>query len=98
MDFAPAERVIRVLEQLIEWRGKPQALRCDNGPEYVSAALTTWAEQRVIRLEYIQPGKPQQNAYIEALQPDGAIRLAGTVPVHHDRRGTGVCHPLALDL
>jgi putative transposase len=65
-DFSlPAERVIRVLDQLIEWRGKPQALRCDNGPEYVSAALTTWAEQRGIRLEYIQPGKPQQNAYIE---------------------------------
>jgi putative transposase len=66
VDFSlPAERVIRVLDQLIEWRGKPQALRCDNGPEYVSAALTTWAEQRGIRLEYIQPGKPQQNAYIE---------------------------------
>ena len=36
-DFSlPAERVIRSLEQLIEWRGKPQAIRCDNGPEYVS--------------------------------------------------------------
>lgn len=66
VDFSlPAERVIRVLDQLIEWRGKPQALRCDNGPEYVSAALTNWAEQRDIRIEYIQPGKPQQNAYIE---------------------------------
>jgi len=66
VDFSlPAERVIRVLEQLIEWRGQPQALRCDNGPEYVSAALTTWAERRGIRLDYIQPGKPQQNAYIE---------------------------------
>lgn len=66
-DFSlPAERVIRVLDQLIEWRGKPQALRCDNGlPEYVSAALMNWAEQRGIRLDYIQPGKPQQNAYIE---------------------------------
>ena len=66
VDFSlPAERVIRALDQLIEWRGKPQALRCDNGPEYVSAALTNWSEQRGIRLEYIQPGKPQQNAYIE---------------------------------
>jgi len=61
----PAQRVIRALEQVIEWRGKPRAIRCDNGPEYISAALTQWAEKRRIRLDYIQPGKPQQNAYIE---------------------------------
>ena len=66
VDFSlPAERVIRALEQIIEWRGKPQALRCDNGPEYVSVALQAWAERRQIRLDYIQPGKPQQNAYVE---------------------------------
>ena len=66
VDFSlPAERVIRALNQLIEWRGKPQSLRCDNGPEYVSAALTNWAEEQKIRIEYIQPGKPLQNAYIE---------------------------------
>lgn len=66
VDFSlPAERVIRSLEQIIEWRGRPKALRCDNGPEYVSVALATWAEQQGIRIEYIQPGKPQQNAYIE---------------------------------
>ena len=61
----PSERVIRALEQIIEWRGKPKVLRCDNGPEYVSAALSIWALRHGIRLEYIQPGKPQQNAYIE---------------------------------
>jgi putative transposase len=61
----PAQRVVRALEQVIEWRGKPQAIRCDNGPEYISATLTAWAEHKGIRLEYIQPGKPQQNAYIE---------------------------------
>ena len=66
VDFSlPAERVIRSLERIIEWRGKPALLRCDNGPEYISAALRTWAEQRDIRLMYIQPGKPQQNAYVE---------------------------------
>ena len=66
VDFSlPAERVIRVLDQVIEWRGKPLALRCDNGPEYVSAALATWAAKQGIRLEHIQPGNPQQNAYIE---------------------------------
>ena len=65
-DFAlPAERVIRSLEQLIEWRGKPQAIRCDNGPEYVSHKLIAWAKKQRIDINYIQPGKPQQNAYVE---------------------------------
>ena len=66
VDFSlPAERVIRSLEQIIEWRGQPRAIRCDNGPEYVSGTLQVWAENRGIRVDYIQPGKPQQNAYVE---------------------------------
>lgn len=66
IDFSvPAERVIRSLEQIIEWRGKPLAIRCDNGPEYISDLLRGWAEKRAIRVEYIQPGRPQQNAYVE---------------------------------
>lgn len=66
VDFSlPAERVIRTLDQIIEWRGKPHALRCDNGPEYISTTLQAWATEHDIRLQYIQPGKPQQNAYIE---------------------------------
>ena len=66
VDFSlPADRVVRTLNQIIEWRGKPKAIRCDNGPEYVSKTLQTWAANQKIRLEYIQPGKPQQNAYIE---------------------------------
>src|SRR5690606_34826170 len=66
VDFSlPAERVIRTLSQIIEWRGRPDMIRCDNGPEYISAALQAWAEQCGIRIAYIQPGKPQQNAYVE---------------------------------
>lgn len=61
----PASRVKRVLEQVIEWRGKPAAIRCDNGPEYISEELKQWAQQKRIALRYIQPGNPQQNAYIE---------------------------------
>jgi putative transposase len=61
----PAARVIRALEQIIEWRGKPKRLRCDNGPEYISGALKQWAAEQHITLCYIQPGNPQQNAYIE---------------------------------
>lgn len=66
VDFSlPSERVVRVLNQVIGWRGRPDAIRVDNGPEYVSATLQVWAAQCGIRLMYIQPGKPQQNAYIE---------------------------------
>lgn len=61
----PSARVIRALEQVIEWRGKPAALRCDNGPEYISGQMIEWANQNQITLLYIQPGKPTQNAYIE---------------------------------
>lgn len=61
----PAMRVMRSLNQIIEWRGKPETIRVDNGPEYVSGLLMQWAEKRGIAIEYIQPGKPQQNAYIE---------------------------------
>jgi len=61
----PSLRVIRSLEQIIEWRGKPDALRCDNGPEYISQKLIDWANKQQISLLYIQPGKPTQNAYIE---------------------------------
>ena len=65
-DFSlPTQRVIRSLERIIEWRGKPKIIRCDNGPEYISYALQNWAKKQKIKLEYIQPGKPQQNAYIE---------------------------------
>ncbi len=66
IDFSlPAERVERTLDQIIEWRGCPKEIRCDNGPEYISAKLQNWAKRRGIRLRYIQPGKPQQNGYIE---------------------------------
>ena len=61
----PSARVIRSLEQIIEWRGKPLAIRCDNGPEYISQTLKDWTMKHHITLLYIQPGKPTQNAYIE---------------------------------
>ena len=61
----PSERVIRSLEQIIEWRGQPSAIRLDNGPEYISQLLIDWANGKQITLMYIQPGKPTQNAYIE---------------------------------
>lgn len=66
IDFSlPAERVVRTLEQIIEWLGSPKEIRCDNGPEYISIRLQSWAKRKGIRLTYIQPGKPQQNSYVE---------------------------------
>lgn len=66
VDFSlPSERVIRVLDQVIAWRGKPQVIRSDNGPEYISLKIQEWAKHRGIQLQYTQPGNPQQNAYVE---------------------------------
>jgi putative transposase len=61
----PAARVVRVLDQLIEMHGVPASIRCDNGPEFTSSRFADWCEERKIEIRYIQPGKPDQNAYIE---------------------------------
>jgi putative transposase len=53
------------MEQLIEMHGKPQALRLDNGPELTSVVFTEWCASRGIETRFIQPGKPDQNAFIE---------------------------------
>ncbi len=50
IDFSlPSERVIRALKQIIAWRGKQQVIRCDNGPENISARIQCWAKQWGIR-------------------------------------------------
>ena len=61
----PAERVLRVLDQVTAWRGQPQAIRLDNGPEFLADRFASWCADRGIALRYIQPGKPNQNAFIE---------------------------------
>jgi putative transposase len=66
IDFSlPRARVVRALEHIIGWRGKPMAIRCNDSPEYLSEAITQWAMTRGIAPNYIQPGKPQQNTYVE---------------------------------
>lgn len=61
----PAARVIRVLERISAWRGYPAKIRMDNGPEFIAVALADWAEQHLVELEFIEPGKPMQNGFIE---------------------------------
>jgi len=61
----PSVRVIRLLEELVLLHGKPAALRVDNGPELTAEAFAEWCRAQEIEIRYIQPGKPDQNAYIE---------------------------------
>lgn len=60
-----AQRVIRTLNRIIERQGKPFAIRVDNGPEFTAIAFTLWAKEQGIAIQYIQPGKPMQNGFIE---------------------------------
>lgn len=67
VDFSlPAERVARVLDRAAARYGWPKTIVVDNGPEFTSRALDQWAFERGIHLDFIEPGKPVQNAYIES--------------------------------
>lgn len=61
----PAQRVVRVLDRIVANRGYPLKMRMDNGPELVSLALAQWAEEHGVMMEFIKPGKPTQNTFIE---------------------------------
>ena len=61
----PSQRVIRELETLAEWRGRPDTIRSDNGPEFISEALSQWRKKCGVEWVFIQPGKPTQNSLIE---------------------------------
>jgi len=61
-----ADRVVSVLEELVEWRGAPSAIRCDNGPELVAEGLKDWCRFEDVATSYIEPGAPWQNAYVES--------------------------------
>jgi len=61
----PSRRVVRVLDRIAEWRGLPAKLRFDNGPEFTAIAVADWAEANGVELEFIKPGKPMQNGFVE---------------------------------
>ncbi len=58
-------RVVRVMNQLVEVYGKPQAIRLDNGPELTADTFVDGAKEHDVKLLFIQPGKPNQNAFVE---------------------------------
>ena len=68
----PARRLVRILQRLIEQRGVPANIRCDNGPEFISLLLAQWCNDHKITIQFIQPGKPTQNAYVES--KNGSMR------------------------
>jgi putative transposase len=65
-------RVARELDRIIAWRGRPDAVTSDNGTELTSNAILKWADDRCVGWQYIQPGKPQQNAFSESF--NGRLR------------------------
>ena len=65
-------RVIRELDRLIAERGKPKMIVSDNGTEFTSNAILTWAEKNGVEWHYIAPGKPMQNGFIESF--NGRLR------------------------
>ena len=65
-------RVRRVLDRIAAERGVPEVMVTDNGPEFRGRALAAWSEQHGVRLQFIQPGKPVQNAYVESF--NGRLR------------------------
>lgn len=65
-------RVVRVLDRLAFLRGLPEAITIDNGPEFTSNALDEWAYRNNVKLDFIRPGKPIENAYIESF--NGKLR------------------------
>jgi putative transposase len=86
----PAARVKRVLEEVIAWRGRPAQIRTDNRPEFIAAELFDWCEAQQIHLQYIQPGKPTQNA----LWTDDAerqVRLSASTAVSRETYWMHTC-------
>ena len=65
-------RVVRVLDRLAEIRGLPEVITVDNGPEFAGKTLDAWAYRRGVRLDFIRPGKPVENAFIESF--NGRLR------------------------
>jgi len=103
IDFSiSGARVVRVLEQLCEWHGKPATIRSDNGPEFRSEAVQKWASTNGVAWHFIEPGCPAQNAYVERFNGtfrvevldanrfqtlgDARAQIAHWIPIYNEQR------------
>jgi putative transposase len=85
----PGLRVTRVLDRLAETRGLPRTIVCDNGPEFTGRDLDRWAYRRGVRIHFIDPGKPIQNAFVESFNGkfrDECLSEHWFVDIHDARR------------
>lgn len=83
------QRVTRVLERVALTRGLPEVITVDNGPEFISKALDAWAYANGVKLNFIQPGKPTQNCYIESFNGkfrDECLDEHVFVSLHHAQK------------
>jgi putative transposase len=82
-------RVTRTLSEISRWGGLPEIIRVDNGPEFISNAMDAWAYQRGIKLQFIRPGKPVENAYVESFNGrlrDECLNENWFMSIEHARR------------
>jgi transposase InsO family protein len=89
-----------VLEELAHLTGLPQVLVMDNGPEFTSKAMLCWAEQRGVKLHFIDPDKPAQNAYIESFNGkfrDECLNQAGSGTAGGSKDDRGLAERLQPD-
>jgi putative transposase len=85
----PGLRVVRVLEGLRERRGTPAAIQVDNGTEFTSRVVDQWAYQNQVALQFIERGKPTQNAFIESFNGkfrDECLNQNWFVDLRHARK------------
>jgi putative transposase len=83
------QRVAAVLSQIAAFRGLPENIVVDNGPEFISNALDAWAYERGIKLQFIRPGKPVDNAYMESFNGkfrDECLNQNWFASIEHARR------------
>jgi putative transposase len=72
----PGARVVQVLDRLVEWHGIPKRITVDNGPECAGQALAAWAYRHGVQLDFIEPGKPRQNGFLESFKRPGSATSA----------------------
>lgn len=93
-----SKRVVKELDKLIAWRGKPAKIRVDNGPEFIADALREWAINLNIEIKFIEKGKPHQNGFMERFNRSFRGRSAGCLPVHQAERSTDHGYSMDVDI